>query len=74
MLPGHSCTMDEFNNECRMVQRMTIGQLDLMNPATRKRFFDRSLKKYDTKQLLIALMEKGITLTDEQMEGLKNGQ
>ena len=70
-LPGHDCTVEEFNNECRMVQRMTLWQVDLMNPITRQRSIDKTLKKSKVKSLLMALMDKDIPLTEEQMNLMK---
>jgi len=72
--PGHSVPRDEFFNYVYRPKTLTLQQIDLMTEGGRRRFFDKTLKKYNTKQLLLALMEKGIALTDEQMEGLKNGQ
>jgi hypothetical protein len=72
--PGHSCPTDEFFVYVNRPKYLTLQQIDLMTEGGRRRFFDKTLKKYTVKSLLLALMEKGITLTDEQMEGLKNGQ
>jgi uncharacterized protein with FMN-binding domain len=45
-LPGHNCTMDEFNAQNKQVQSSTIEALDLMLDSTRRRFFAKTLKKF----------------------------
>ena len=69
--PGMDCTTEEWVNAQKSLKGLTLWQIDLMSEQTRKRFFDKTLKKYTVKALLIALMDKGITLSDEQMQLLK---
>ena len=69
--PGMNITTEEWVNAQKSLKGLTLWQIDLMSEQTRKRFFDKTLKKYTVKALLIALMDKGITLSDEQMQLLK---
>jgi hypothetical protein len=71
MLPGHNISMAEYNHQHGFIKGLTLGQIDLMSDTTRKRFFRKALAKYTTQELLIALMEKDVNLSDEQMGLLK---
>ena len=65
-LPGHSVTVADYNRRCRMVKDMTLEQLDLMSKKGRKRFFEKTINKYTEAELLMALVQKGVALTEEQ--------
>lgn len=58
----------------RTVQGLTLWQIDLMSERGRRRFFNKTLRKYTVRELLLALMEKNIQLSDEQMAMLKEGE
>lgn len=73
-MPGHNCSIEEFHTYVFRPKYLTLPMIDLMSESTRKMHYDKALKRYKAKSLMLALMDKDFIFTDEQMTHLKEGE